>query len=268
MLLINLSSLIQGILQPDMWNVTPSNKWDWSALREMISAHGVRNSLLVAPMPTASTSQILGNNECFEPYTSNMYSRRVLRWAFCASLALMVVVVSSIYSYRILSSPLLTAVNLLSSTNIFWMTWLTWEFGHLIWRTPSYITMVLYRGFLKYPIHWKQSTGMFEGWMLFFASIPSLIGWTEEIFCVIVVVASRTVWEIKQRTIVDMAADRGAYIDQSQSLNIHMDQPNFGKLTSLHFYTWSKVKQKSTWMFSVLDSTQNFFLGYAKKSEN
>ena len=65
-----------------------------------------------------------------------------------------------------------------------------------------------------------------------------------------------------------MAADRGAYIDQSQSLNIHMDQPNFGKLTSLHFYTWSKVKQKSTWMFSVLDSTQNFFLGYAKKSEN
>jgi ribonucleotide reductase alpha subunit len=71
---------VQGILQPDMWGVTPSNLWDWGALREMISKTGVRNSLLVAPMPTASTSQILGNNECFEPYTSNIYNRRVLRY--------------------------------------------------------------------------------------------------------------------------------------------------------------------------------------------
>lgn len=71
----------QGILQPDMWNVTLSDRWDWAALREMISKNGVRNSLLIAPMPTASTSQILGNNECFEPYTSNIYSRRVLRYA-------------------------------------------------------------------------------------------------------------------------------------------------------------------------------------------
>ena len=69
----------QGILQPDMWGVVPSDRWDWGALREMIAKNGVRNSLLVAPMPTASTSQILGNNECFEPYTSNIYSRRVLR---------------------------------------------------------------------------------------------------------------------------------------------------------------------------------------------
>ena len=72
---------LQGILQPDMWDVTPSSLWDWDALRKMISENGVRNSLLVAPMPTASTSQILGNNECFEPYTSNIYSRRVLRFA-------------------------------------------------------------------------------------------------------------------------------------------------------------------------------------------
>lgn len=72
---------MQGILQPDMWGVTPSDRWDWGALREMIANNGVRNSLLVAPMPTASTSQILGNNECFEPYTSNIYSRRVLRFA-------------------------------------------------------------------------------------------------------------------------------------------------------------------------------------------
>lgn len=70
----------QGILQPDMWGVTPSDRWDWGALRKMISESGVRNSLLVAPMPTASTSQILGNNECFEPYTSNIYNRRVLRF--------------------------------------------------------------------------------------------------------------------------------------------------------------------------------------------
>jgi len=72
---------VQGILQPDMWGVTPSSLWNWDALREMISKNGVRNSLLLAPMPTASTSQILGNNECFEPYTSNIYSRRVLRFA-------------------------------------------------------------------------------------------------------------------------------------------------------------------------------------------
>jgi ribonucleoside-diphosphate reductase subunit M1 len=72
--------IVQGILQPDMWDAKPSDRWDWGALREMISHNGIRNSLLVAPMPTASTSQILGNNECFEPYTSNIYSRRVLRF--------------------------------------------------------------------------------------------------------------------------------------------------------------------------------------------
>lgn len=75
-------NFVQGILQPDMWGVKPSNRWDWDALREMITMNGVRNSLLVAPMPTASTSQILGNNECFEPYTSNIYSRRVLRFFY------------------------------------------------------------------------------------------------------------------------------------------------------------------------------------------
>ncbi|RRT37471.1 hypothetical protein B296_00051946 [Ensete ventricosum] len=139
----------QGILQPDMWNITPSDRWDWYSLREMISKNGVRNSLLIAPMPTASTSQILGNNECFEPYTSNIYSRRVLRYA----------------------------LNIL------------------------------------FFVHFSKHQSTFD---------------------------LRTVWEIKQRTLVDMAVDRGCYIDQSQSLNIHMDQPNFGKLTSLHFYAWSK----------------------------
>lgn len=77
-----MSNVVQGILQPDMWEVTPSSRWDWDYLRDMISKNGIRNSLLCAPMPTASTSQILGNNECFEPYTSNIYSRRVLRFVF------------------------------------------------------------------------------------------------------------------------------------------------------------------------------------------
>jgi len=82
------SAFLQGILQPDMWNVVPSDRWNWSAIREVISQVGLRNSLLVAPMPTASTSQILGNNECFEPYTSNIYSRRVLRLAYLLLLVL------------------------------------------------------------------------------------------------------------------------------------------------------------------------------------
>ncbi|KAH9568107.1 hypothetical protein CY35_03G060100 [Sphagnum magellanicum] len=172
------SPVSKGILQPDMWNVEPSSLWDWSTLREKIRKNGVRNSLLVAPMPTASTSQILGNNECFEPYTSNIYSRRVLSGEF--------VVVNK----HLLSD--LTNMGL--------------------W-TPELKNQVIYHN----------------------GSIQKIEGIPEELKSIY-----RTVWEIKQRSLVDMAADRGAYIDQSQSLNIHMDQPNFGKLTSLHFHTWSK----------------------------
>jgi len=101
----------QGILQPDMWGVTPSNRWDWDALREMISSNGARNSLLVAPMPTASTSQILGNNECFEPYTSNIYSRRVLRFAFSPVLFCLGVLFS--HDPILLGNCLFLVVNLL-----------------------------------------------------------------------------------------------------------------------------------------------------------
>ncbi|CAK9201896.1 unnamed protein product [Sphagnum troendelagicum] len=168
----------KGILQPDMWDVEPSDRWDWSALREKIRKNGVRNSLLVAPMPTASTSQILGNNECFEPYTSNIYSRRVLSGEF--------VVVNK----------------------------------HLL---SDLTTMGLWTSELKNQVIYHNG------------SIQQIKGIPAELKSIY-----RTVWEIKQRSLVDMAADRGAYIDQSQSLNIHMDQPNFGKLTSLHFYTWSK----------------------------
>jgi len=168
----------KGVLQPDMWDVEPSDRWDWSALREKIRKNGVRNSLLVAPMPTASTSQILGNNECFEPYTSNIYSRRVLSGEF--------VVVNK----------------------------------HLL---SDLTNMGLWTSELKNQVIYHNG------------SIQQIKGIPAELKSIY-----RTVWEIKQRSLVDMAADRGAYIDQSQSLNIHMDQPNFGKLTSLHFYTWSK----------------------------
>ncbi|VAI51024.1 unnamed protein product [Triticum turgidum subsp. durum] len=168
----------KGILQPDMWNVVPSDRWDWPAIRGMISKVGLRNSLLVAPMPTASTSQILGNNECFEPYTSNIYSRRVLSGEF--------VVVNK---------------HLLHDLT---------EMG--IW-SPVLKNNIIYD----------------DGSVQKITEIPDDL---KAIY--------KTVWEIKQKTVVDMAVDRGCYIDQSQSLNIHMDQANSGKLTSLHFHAWSK----------------------------
>lgn len=168
----------KGILQPDMWDVKPSDRWNWEELRETISKTGVRNSLLMAPMPTASTSQILGNNECFEPYTSNIYSRRVLSGEF--------VVVNK----------------------------------HLL---NDLTNMGLWTQDLKNQVIYHNGS---------IQQIDKIPADLKMIY--------RNVWEIKQRSIVDMAADRGAFIDQSQSLNIHMDQPNFGKLTSLHFYTWAK----------------------------
>ncbi|RLM78982.1 ribonucleoside-diphosphate reductase large subunit-like [Panicum miliaceum] len=172
------SPVSKGILQPDMWNVVPSDRWNWSAIREVISQVGLRNSLLVAPMPTASTSQILGNNECFEPYTSNIYSRRVLSGEFV-----------------IVNKHLLHDLT---------------EIG--VW-SPILKNKIIYED----------------------GSVQKVTEVPDDLKAVY-----KTVWEIKQKTIVDMAADRGCYIDQSQSLNIHMDQPNFGKLTSLHFHAWSK----------------------------
>eukprot|EP00850_Spirogloea_muscicola_P011702 SM000073S21478 [mRNA] locus=s73:633552:638247:+ [translate_table: standard] len=168
----------KGIFQPDMWGVNTSERWDWPALRKQVARDGVRNSLLLAPMPTASTSQILGNNECFEPYTSNIYSRRVLSGEF--------VVVNK---------------HLLHDLT---------DMG--IW-TPDLKNTIIYH----------------NGSIQRIDVIPDSLK-----------AVYKTVWEIKQRTLVDMAADRGAYIDQSQSLNIHMDAPNFGKLTSLHFHTWQR----------------------------
>lgn len=173
------SPISQGIFQFDMWGVTPkSGRWDWESLREEVVKHGVRNSLLLAPMPTASTSQILGNNECFEPYTSNIYTRRVLSGEF--------IVVNK----------------------------------HLL---KDLVDLGLWNDKMKNKL--IEANGSVQA----IAEIPQNI---KDLY--------KTVWEISQKTILDMAADRGAYICQSQSLNIHIKDPNFGKLTSMHFYAWKK----------------------------
>jgi ribonucleoside-diphosphate reductase alpha chain len=173
------SPLSKGQFQFDLWNVTPdSGRWNWADLRSDVMNHGVRNSLLVAPMPTASTSQILGNNECFEPYTSNIYTRRVLSGEF--------VIVNK----------------------------------HLL---RDLVNMGLWNNDIKNKI--ISANGSVQD----IAEIPADI---KELY--------KTVWEIKMRTIIDMAADRGAYICQSQSLNLFVSSPNASKLTSMHFYAWKK----------------------------
>lgn len=172
------SPISQGIFQFDMWNVEPTDRWNWNALREEIMQYGVRNSLLLAPMPTASTSQILGNNECFEPYTSNIYSRRTLSGEF--------VIVNK----------------------------------HLM---KDLVDLGLWNDEMKDMI--IRNNGSIQ-------SIKGVPDYLKEVY--------KTVWEIKQKTIIDMAADRGAYICQSQSMNLFIENPNFGKLSSMHFYAWEK----------------------------
>ncbi len=172
------SPLSKGQFQFDLWKVQPSGRHDWETLRKEVIEHGVRNSLLVAPMPTASTSQILGNNECFEPYTSNIYSRRVLSGEFV-----------------IVNKHLLKDLVALG-----------------LWDNDMKNRIIAANGSIQ------QIT-----------SIPEEI---RELY--------KTVWEIKQRTIIDMAADRGAYICQSQSLNLFVSNPTASKLTSMHFYAWKK----------------------------
>lgn len=171
------SPISKGIFQFDMWDVTPeSGLWNWEDLREKVIKHGVRNSLLLAPMPTASTSQILGNNECFEPYTSNIYTRRVLSGEF--------VVVNK----------------------------------HLL---RDLVKVGLWNDTMKNKLIAANGSVL---------NIPEIPEKLKELY--------KTAWEIKQKSLIDMSADRGAFICQSQSLNIFMQDPNFGKLTSMHFYAW------------------------------
>lgn len=172
------SPVSKGIFQFDMWGVQPSDKWDWEGLRKEVMEFGVRNSLLLAPMPTASTSQIFGNNECFEPYTSNIYSRRVLSGEF--------IVVNK----------------------------------HLL---RDLIQLGLWSPEMKDKI--IRANGSVQN----IDEIPAEI---KELY--------KTVWEIKQRSLIDMAADRGPFICQSQSLNLFVESPTVAKLTSMHFYGWKK----------------------------
>lgn len=168
----------QGIFQFDMWNVNPSERYNWDALKKSVQDNGLRNSLLLAPMPTASTSQILGNNECFEPYTSNIYTRRTLSG-----------------EYIIVNKHLLKDL-----------------IGFGLWNDEVKEQLMANNG-----------------------SIQNIDGIPQELKELY-----KTVWEISQKVIIDQAADRGAYICQSQSLNLFIQDPNFGKLSSMHFYGWKK----------------------------
>ena len=168
----------QGKLQYDLWGVSPSDRHDWADLKRQIHAHGMRNSLLLAPMPTASTAQIMGNNEAMEPFTSNMYTRRVLAGEF-----------------TIVNKHLL--LDLVSRG---------------LWTPDVRNQLIADRGSVQN-----------------IASIPQQL---KNLY--------KTVWEIKQRTVIDLATDRGAFICQSQSMNIHISDPTVSKLTSMHFYAWKK----------------------------
>jgi ribonucleoside-diphosphate reductase alpha chain len=172
------SPVSKGVFQFDMWGVTPSARWEWDLLKEEVKQHGVRNSLLLAPMPTASTAQILGNNECFEPYTSNIYTRRVLS-------------------------------------------------GEFIIVNKHLLKDLVKEGLWNMDM--RQKIMAANGSVQHIPEIPSRI---KELY--------KTAWEISQKALIDQAADRGAFICQSQSLNIFMEQANFGKLTSMHFYGWEK----------------------------
>ncbi len=168
----------KGVFQFDMWGVTPTSRWEWDVLKEEVKEHGIRNSLLLAPMPTASTAQILGNNECFEPYTSNIYTRRVLSGEF--------IIVNK----------------------------------HLL---KDLVKEGLWNNEMRQKI--MAANGSIQN----INEIPQRL---KDLY--------KTAWEISQKAIIDQAADRGAYICQSQSLNIFMENANFGKLTSMHFYGWEK----------------------------
>ncbi len=172
------SPVSRGEFQFDMWNVKPSPRWEWDVLKEEVKEHGVRNSLLLAPMPTASTAQILGNNECFEPYTSNVYTRRVLSGEF--------IVVNK----------------------------------HLL---KDLVREGLWNKDMRQKI--MSANGSVQ-------SINEVPQHLKDLY--------KTAWEISQKAIIEQSADRGAFICQSQSLNIFMENANFGKLTSMHFYGWEK----------------------------
>ena len=171
------SPISKGIFQFDLWGVTPSDRYDWNKLKEQVKENGVRNSLLLAPMPTASTSQILGNNECFEPFTSNIYIRRTNAGEF--------VIVNKYLLKELL------------------------ELG--IWNDQVKNSIIANNGSIQ---HLEVSDHMKQKY--------------------------KTAWEISMKHLIDMSRDRGAFICQSQSLNLWVEEPNYGNLTSMHFYAWEQ----------------------------
>ncbi|KAI6232853.1 Ribonucleoside-diphosphate reductase [Aphelenchoides fujianensis] len=170
------SPMSNGVFQFDMWNVKPTGLWNWAELKERVAKHGVRNSLLLAPMPTASTAQILGNNEAFEPYMSNLFTRRVQKGEF------------QVVNQHLVKDLL--------------------ELG--LWNQETRDHLVASNGSVQ--------------------SLPGLPDHLKELY--------RTVWEIKQLDLIEMAADRGAFIDQSQSLNLFLESPTYTKCTTIHFRSW------------------------------
>ncbi|MBK9272043.1 MAG: ribonucleoside-diphosphate reductase subunit alpha [Saprospiraceae bacterium] len=173
------SPISKGEFQFDLWGVEPTpDRYDWEGLRKDVMKYGVRNSLLLAPMPTASTSQILGNNECFEPYTSNFYSRRTLSG-----------------DHMVVNKHLLEDLIRLG-----------------LWNREMKETLMAHNGSVQ--------------------RIPSIPQELKELY--------KTAWEISQRAIIDMSADRGAFICQSQSLNLFLENATFGKLSSMHFHAWQE----------------------------
>lgn len=172
------SPISQGVFQFDMWGVTPTARWDWAGLRKEIMKHGVRNSLLLAPMPTASTAQILGNNEAFEAFTSNLYKRRTLAGEY-------------------------TVVNKYLVEDLI---------DRKLWGEDMRLKLIAHKGSVQ--------------------NVPDIPEDIREVY--------KTVWEMKQKDIIDMSADRGAFICQSQSLNLFIENCNPAKLTSAHFHAWKR----------------------------
>jgi len=203
------SPISQGEFQHNLWGLKDeelSGRWDWGSLRKEVMEHGVRNSLLVAPMPTASTSQILGNNEAFEPYTSNIYTRRVLSGEF--------IVVNK----------------------------------HLL---EDLVKLGLWNETLKQEL--MRHNGSVQG-----LDIPQDL---KELY--------KTVWEMSMKDIIDMSRQRGYFVDQSQSLNLFMQDANYSKLTSMHFYAWQSGLKTGMYYLrtkSAVDAIK-FTLNNDKKAE-
>lgn len=198
----------KGIFQFDMWNVKPSNRYDWDKLKNSVIKYGLRNSLLVAPMPTASTSQILGNNECFEPFTSNIYSRRTLAGDY--------VIINKYLMKELIQNGL--------------------------WNEKIKDNIILNKGSIQH-----------------LEIIPKKIREKYKI-----------VWEIPMRHMIDMAVDRGAYICQSQSLNLWIENPDYKSLTNMHFYGWQKGLKTGIYYLrrKPTHQPQQFTINVEKKNED